>query len=154
MPKSEETLIRVNGRDDWFSGITHAVRSRYVLAHKGEDKAVAKEKEIARRLYDTVRDTLKAAVGEAKAEHKKVTKKTEFPAFIKVGFGSSVLTVSSNMQSFIVQIDKECHEWISGNLVEEIEQRIHCDISSEEPEADQPSTTFTFAKAITGIRTK
>ena len=74
MPKSEERFIRVNGRDDWFSGITHAVRSRYVLAHKGEDKAVAKEKEIARRLYDTVRDTLKAAVGEAKAEHKKVTK--------------------------------------------------------------------------------
>ena len=101
-------------------------------------------------------DTLKSVVAQAKSEHKKVTNNTntEFPAFIKVGFGSSVLTVGSNMQSFTVLVDKECHEWISGTLVEEVEQRINSDISSEEPEADQPSSKFTFAKAITGVRNK
>ena len=58
------------------------------------------------------------------------------------------------MQSFMVLIDKECHEWISGTLVQEIEHRINDSISSEEPEADQPSSKFTFAKAITGVRNK
>ena len=38
--------------------------------------------------------------------------------------------------------------------MQEIEHRINSDISSEEPEADQPSSKFTFAKAITGGRNK
>ena len=38
--------------------------------------------------------------------------------------------------------------------MQEIEHRINSDISSEEPEADQPSSKFTFAKAITGVRNK
>jgi len=54
----------------------------------------------------------------------------------------------------MVLIDKECREWISGTLVQEIEHRINSDFSGEEPEADQPSSKFTFAKAITGVRNK
>ena len=57
----------------WTEPRNHSMRT---AVHKGEEKAVAKEKEIARRLYDIVSDTLKAAVGEAKSEHKKVTTKT------------------------------------------------------------------------------
>ena len=38
-------------------------------------------------------------------------------------------SVSSNMQTLMVQADKDCLDWIRGTIMEEIEKRIPCEAS-------------------------
>ena len=46
-------------------------------------------------------------------------------------------SVSSNMQTLMVQADKECLDWIRATIVEEIEKRIPCEASSHRATADR-----------------
>ena len=86
---------------------------------------------------------MKAQVVNAKHEHKSQTK-TDFPASLKVGFATSVLTVSSHVKAIMVQADKECYDWVCGPLLEEIEERILIDASSQSGDSDQVSSQFFF----------
>ena len=58
------------------------------------------------------------------------------------------------MQAVMVLTDKECHDWICGTLVQEIEKRLTCEASSQEQDSDQTSRKLTPANVITGIRHK
>ena len=46
-------------------------------------------------------------------------------------------SVSSNMQTLMVQADKECLDWVRATIVEEIEKRIPCEASSHRATADR-----------------
>ena len=119
MPKSLGSYIKIHAREDWFMALVHAVRSRYI-ARKETELTVTPEKLLANRVNDAISHAIKAEVASAKHEHTRVSK-SEFPPFIKVGFGTSVLTVSACVKNIMIETGNECFEWMGAALVEEIE---------------------------------
>ena len=83
------------------------------------------------KLGNTIMGTLKALVAKARCEHRSAN----MPHVIKVTYGNSELTVSSKLRSIMVEANDACNDWISRELVAEIEGALRNEASSQDSEA-------------------
>ena len=87
------------------------------------------------RLGNTIMGTLKALVAKARCEHRPAN----IPHVIKVTYGNSELTVSSELRNIMVEANDACIDWISRELVAEIEGALRNEASSQDSQASPSS---------------
>ena len=99
---------------------------------------IATQKKVTNWVCDAIVAAIKEKVAFAKQQHKRVSRgRFVFPEFIKIAFQPALLTVSSNMKSLMVQADADCYRWMGSALVKEIEKKMTCGVSRQDPDANQ-----------------
>ena len=134
LPDLKETFIKGHQREKWFREVIQAARLRY----PDSKRAMCVKNGFLDRLGNTIMGTLKALVAKARSEHRRATR-TRFPHVIKVTYGRSELTVSSRLRNIMVEANDACNDWISRELVREIEGALRNEASSQDSDSSPSS---------------